>query len=99
MHRPNHTLTVSAAVLLVAFCMTAPAFSARPVDVGARLELFVDDYLLANITGEVSHALIRPEPREVVFVADAPWEGNTSGYYTFFQDDKTYKTDRKFDSA
>ena len=91
MHCRNHTLTVPAVALLVGICMVAPAFCAEPIDMGNRLELFVDDYLVANVTGEAARTLLRPEPGEVVFVADAPWEGNTSGYYTFFQDGKTYK--------
>jgi len=91
MHCCNHIMTAAAAALLVGLCTTAPAPCAEPIDVGSRLELFVDDALVAKTTGQVSRTLLRPEPREVVFVADAPWEGNTSGYYTFFQDGKTYK--------
>jgi hypothetical protein len=31
------------------------------------------------------------KPREVVLVADQPWEGNTSAYYTVFQDGDRYR--------
>ena len=50
---------------------------AGAVDIGDRLELFVDDYLLASMEGKVRRTLIRPEPREVVLTCDALWEGNT----------------------
>ncbi|MDP6636008.1 MAG: hypothetical protein QGG42_14005 [Phycisphaerae bacterium] len=83
--------TVIAAALLVGICLAGPVLSGEPVDVGGRCELFLDDHLIAKTSGQVSRTLLRPEPKEVVFVADAPWEGNTSGYYTFFQDGKTYK--------
>ncbi len=63
----------------------------RPIDVGNRLELFVDDYLIGKVSGDVRQQVLRPEPKEVVFVADEPWEGNTSGYYTFFQDGDLYR--------
>jgi hypothetical protein len=92
MLRCSHTLTFLTVLLLeVSMTMDTPAFSAGPVDIGSRLELFVDDHLVAGMDGDVSRELLRPEPKEVVFVADAPWEGNTSGYYTFFQDGSTCK--------
>lgn len=60
--------------------------SAEPVEIGNRRELFIDGYLIDQMTDGVSQQLIRPEPKEVVFVTDEPWEGNTSGYYTVFQE-------------
>lgn len=62
-----------------------------PIDIGNRLELFVDDYLIAEIDGDVSQQVQQPEPQEVVFVTDEPWEGNTSGYYTLFRDGDLYR--------
>ena len=56
------------------------------IDIGSRLELFVDDHLIDSLDGDIARTLMRPEPKEVVFVTDEPWEGNTSGYYTLFQD-------------
>lgn len=61
------------------------------VDLGGRLELFVDDYLVDSIEGGITKQTMLPEPKEVVFVADQPWEGNTSGYYTLFQDGDLYR--------
>ena len=61
------------------------------VDLGDRLEMFVDDYLIGSLEGDISRRLVLPEPKEVVFVADQPWEGNTSGYYTLFRDEDKYR--------
>ncbi|MEM7474562.1 MAG: neutral/alkaline non-lysosomal ceramidase N-terminal domain-containing protein [Planctomycetota bacterium] len=62
-----------------------------PLDIGSRLELFVDDFLVDSTQGDVTKALMKPEPREVVLVADQPWEGNTSGYFTLFRDGDLYR--------
>lgn len=61
-----------------------------PVDLGSRRELFVDRYLVEDMDG-VQLKLQRPEPHEVVLVTDKPWEGNTSAYYTIFQDGDRYR--------
>jgi hypothetical protein len=61
-----------------------------PLDLGSRRELFVDDYLLASMEG-AALKVQQPQPQEVVFTADAPWEGNTSAYYTLFQDGDLYR--------
>ena len=52
-----------------------------PIDIGSRLELFVDDFLVENIAGKVGLHLHHPEPQEIVLVTDKPWEGNTCCYY------------------
>ena len=63
---------------------------AKPIDIGSRLELFIDDVLVESMKG-VSLKLHKPEPRDVVLVCDAPWEGNVSGYYTFFRDEDRFR--------
>ena len=63
-----------------------PALSDEPIDIGSRREPFVDSLLISERTGTVTQTVVRPEPREVVFVTDAPWEGNTSAYYTIIRD-------------
>jgi hypothetical protein len=78
-------------VSLVLLLAEAAAFSAEPVDIGNRLELFVDDHLIGETKGDVSRQMVRPEPKEVVFETGEPWEGNTSGYYTVFQDGDLYR--------
>lgn len=78
------------ALLLTAVCWASPA-SGQALDVGGRLELFVDDYLIEKLEGDARLELHRPAPREVVLVADRPWEGNTSAYFTIFQDSDRYR--------
>ena len=63
----------------------------EPVRIGNRLELFVDNYLIDKITGDAGLKLHKPTPKEVVLTTDAPWEGNTSAYYTIFQDGSLYR--------
>jgi hypothetical protein len=50
----NYACNRSMAALLVAFLVTTDIFSAEPVEIGKRLELFVDDHLIANVDGDVS---------------------------------------------
>ncbi|MFQ3167555.1 MAG: hypothetical protein ACI8QI_000084 [Limisphaerales bacterium] len=58
---------------------------------GTQRELFVDGHLIATMTGGAKQFLHKPEPREVVFITDAPWEGNTSAYYTIFRDGDLFR--------
>ena len=55
------------AAVLVALWMFAPSFSADPISLDNRLELFVDDYLIGDIQGDVHQQMLRPEPKEVWF--------------------------------
>lgn len=55
--------------------------------IGTRLEPFVDDYLLEQLTGTARLVVQKPLPRDVALSADKPWEGNTSAYYTVMQDE------------
>ncbi len=77
--------------LLFALLITATiAFSsahADPVEVADRLELFADDFLVDSTSGEIEQTMHQPTPQDVVFSADATWEGNTSGYYSLFRDE------------
>ena len=56
------------------------------VNMGSRRELFVDDFWVEAWRGGARQALHHPQPREIVLTHDRPWEGNTSGYHTFFRD-------------
>ena len=78
-----------AMVLTAGFCARATAADA--VDVGGRLELFVDDFLVESLLGDATLHMHRPEPREVVLTTDQPWEGNTCAYYTIFRDGDLYR--------
>jgi len=61
------------------------------MDIGKRRELFVDDYLIAEMHGEARLRLHRPVRRELAIVHDAPWEGSACGYHTVFRDGGTYR--------
>lgn len=67
------------------------ARAAEPIDIGSQRELFVDDYLIGQLTGDARQVLQKPMPQEVVLVTDKPWEGNTCAYYTIFQDGDRYR--------
>jgi len=60
------------------------------IDIGSRRELFVDRQLIDSLEG-VRLEVQQPEPHEVVLTTDEPWEGNTSAYYTVFQDGDRYR--------
>lgn len=62
----------------------------RRLDIGSRRELFVDDFLIDQHRG-TSLKLHTPEPKEVALVCDAPWEGNTSAYYSMFADGERFR--------
>jgi len=60
------------------------------VELGARRELFVDDYLIERLQG-VELRLQKPVPCNVAIDHDVPWEGNASAYHTLFQDGKLFR--------
>jgi hypothetical protein len=76
---------------LTPFCLIEIVQAEEPLKVAGNRELFVDDYLIGELSGSAERKLQLPEPREVVLVADKPWEGNTSGYFTLFQDGDLYR--------
>ena len=59
-------------------------------DIGSRLELLVDDYLIDKTIG-VELKLHSPTAREVVLLHDQPWEGSGCGYHTVFQDGDIFR--------
>jgi len=70
---------------------TACAVAQEPIRIAGRWELFVDRYLVEQIQGDVELRLHEPVPQEVVMVHDKPWEGNSCGYHTIFQDGPIYR--------
>ena len=60
------------------------------IDLGSRLELFVDDYLIDRMRGS-SLELQAPVPREVVMTFSRPWEGPGAAFYSVFQDGDTFR--------
>ena len=65
--------------------------ASEPIDVGSRLELIVDDHLIAKLSGKAELRMHHPIPRQVAIVHDAPWEGNNCAYHTVIQDEDVYR--------
>jgi len=61
------------------------------LDIGSRLELLVDDFLIERFEGTAALRMHEPVPREIVLVHDAPWEGTGCGYHSVFQDGPLYR--------
>jgi hypothetical protein len=59
-------------------------------DIGSRRELFVDDFLVDRLQG-AGLKMHKPVPQDVALVCDAPWEGNTSAYFTLFADGDRFR--------
>jgi hypothetical protein len=76
-------------IVILPFSPTA-INAAKPIDIGSRRELFVDHHLIDRMNG-ARLILHPPQPREVVFRFDQPWEGIYSGYETIIQDDGTFR--------
>ena len=64
----------------------------RAIDIGTRVEMFVDDQLIdpARRRG-ISLELQTPVRREVVLTTDKPWEGIFSAYFTILQDGPKFR--------
>jgi len=70
--------------------LTGMGLAVEPVQLGSRRELFVDDHLIESKSGVVLK-MHKPQARDVALVCDAPWEGNTSGYFTLLQDGDLFR--------
>ncbi len=73
---------------------TACASEAKSVsavrDIGARLELFVDAWLIEKMSN-TSLKMHSPVKKDVVFDFNAPWEGGLSAYVTIMKDEDRYR--------
>ena len=93
MTRPTRRTFLASSLTTAAALPLLPAAVARAaepevLDVGDRLELMIDDYLIDRATAEAR--LHHPIPQEIAVEHDAPWEGNSSGYHSVFQDGDRY---------
>ena len=70
--------------------LTGLGMAVEPLKLGSRRELFVDEHLIESKTGVVLK-MHKPQAQEVALVCDAPWEGNTSGYFTLLQDGDLFR--------
>lgn len=60
-------------------------------EIGSRLELFVDDWLISHRQG-VDLKLHSPQPKEIALnFGDVPWEGDVCFYVTVLKDGGTYR--------
>lgn len=75
---------------LLFLSVVASAVAQTPVAIGSRLQLFVDAQLIASQHG-TQLRLHPPQPREVVFTFNAPWEGPMSGYVTVMPDGDLFR--------
>lgn len=76
--------------LIALLLLSTSSFAADAISLGARRELFVDDHLIDRMEG-VTLKLHKPSAQDVALVCDAPWEGNTSGYFTLLQDGDLFR--------
>lgn len=61
-----------------------------PLNIGSRLELFVDGYLVETMTG-LTQKLHHPQPREITLQFDRPWECEFSYDPVVFKDGDIYR--------
>ena len=78
-------------LILLAMTVVTPSFARAAEPIGSRLEPFVDGHLIDRLSGAAKLVVQKPQPKEVVLIADKPWEGNTSAYYTLFQDGDKFR--------
>jgi len=76
---------------VLASARVIPPVHVNVLDIGSRLELFVDDWLIERMTGGVSLKLHTPRPAEIVLRFDKPWEGRWSEYVRVLRDDDRYR--------
>jgi len=68
-----------------------PAQHNEPIEIGSRLEMFVDEVLIDRLGG-AERRLHHPVPQEVSMVFDRPWEGNHCGGQSVLRmDDGQYR--------
>lgn len=72
--------------VVVATTLVLPARAAPPIDIGSRVEMFVDRFLIGRLSGGADLRLTEPQRREIVLTLDQPWEGPVSAYYSVFRD-------------
>ena len=85
----QHVLAASTLVLLLTATCGRPT-DVRPLEIGARRELFVDQYLIDTMH-DVRLVLHTPRDEGIVVRFDQPWEGPFCGYCTVIQDGPLYR--------
>ena len=80
---------IAAATLSTTF--STIAVGAAPIDIGDRLQLPWDDYLVDEAKTDVPVVQHSPEFRETVLVCDAPWEGDGCADGPIIKDGDLYR--------
>jgi hypothetical protein len=78
----------------IVFCLVSTrviAQTSAPPNIGSRLELFVDDWLVDRFERDAKFHLHKPLGKEVVLMNDQPWEDTTMGYFSVLKDGDTYR--------
>ena len=83
----RHALSLFA----LATSLTTFVNAAEPIQIGSRLELFVDDHLIDQLSGGAHLQMHKPQRRNVALVTNEPWEGNACPYRSFFRDGDRYR--------
>lgn len=78
------------AVIASTWPSTVLGAAQKPIVIGDRRELFVDDYMVDSMKN-VTLRMHKPVRREVAITFDKPWEGNGGGYTSVFQDGDEYR--------
>ncbi len=71
-------------------CLYAEIEKDDPVNIGSRLELFIDHFLIEKQTN-IRHILHEPKDEGSVLLFDNPWEGPFCGYATVIKDKNKYR--------
>ena len=74
------------AALIAESLFVRAASAGKAIDIGSRLELLVDRYLIERTSGGARLRFHRPTPREVAIIHDTPWEGNCTAHHNVFRD-------------
>lgn len=90
-HHPHSLEDPAPIVDFVLANLPDPSGSEPVVNIGSRLELFIDNFLIDSLKGSARRRMHHPQPKELVIVHDEPWEGPGSGYHSVFSDDEGYK--------
>ena len=59
--------------------------SNKPLDIASRIEMFVDEHLIAK-KQNASLFLHPAEKKQIVLGADVPWQGTADGFWTVLRD-------------
>ncbi len=93
--RRVHLLTISLLAILHSFAAGGQlraqhrvevSVPPEPIDIGSRLELFIDGALIDQLDGDIELRLNRPVPREAVLELERPWEDSII-FMTVLEDD------------